>query len=362
MTLQIAKIVIDLRMRKSPGIRTYLGSVVPKIARFLDAFDFTLIVDNESRRLAQFERLNASFVEFSSPPCSLTEQIEFIQLRKSVPSLFLAPHYNCPMFAGNPKIVVIHDCRHIQPNLRSNYLDMAYMKLMYRYLARSGAHLIFVSETIRREFFKFVGEVSGETHVIHNGIEHATWKKLGITYRKDPIFVFVGKNRTYKNCRSILLAANEIYSKLFFKIVFVGRGFEKLKEEIVLYYPHLSSRVDFFDYLPQLELVRLLSSAQALVFPSRYEGFGLPPLEAMATGCPVIATRIPAINEVCKNAPLYVDDPDNIHELANRMLELARSQKLVRECITRGLQISDGFSWDKSALALAGVIRDLKPS
>lgn len=101
-------------------------------------------------------------------------------------------------------------------------------------------------------------------------------------------------------------------------------------------------------YVNDQDLAELLTNAIGLVYLSKYEGFGLPPLEAMSAGCPVITTKYSSIPEICGDAALYVD-PDNIAEVAEIMELLEKDAQLRSECIVKGISQSLLFSWDKTA-------------
>ena len=110
----------------------------------------------------------------------------------------------------------------------------------------------------------------------------------------------------------------------------------------------LEDSVIFTDYIPKEDLPHFYRNALALFFPSRYEGFGLPPLEAMATGTPVITTRLASIPEVCGDAAFYVN-PDDIREMASALKMLATDTALRHSYSGKSLKRASAFSWEKAA-------------
>jgi glycosyltransferase involved in cell wall biosynthesis len=102
-------------------------------------------------------------------------------------------------------------------------------------------------------------------------------------------------------------------------------------------------------YVSDRELVALMKNSKALIYPSKYEGFGMPPIEAMSAGCPVITTPFTSIPEVCGEAALYID-PDNKKEFADAILALATKENLRKELILKGKKQVQKYSWNKSAL------------
>lgn len=111
-------------------------------------------------------------------------------------------------------------------------------------------------------------------------------------------------------------------------------------------------------YVNDSELVTLLQHAKALIYPTLYEGFGLPPLEAMSIGCPVLTTRAGAVPEVCGDAAVYAgsDDDDG---LARAIVEMYLNEKLRRDCVERGFQRSSKFTWERSAATFLEALDDL---
>ena len=111
-------------------------------------------------------------------------------------------------------------------------------------------------------------------------------------------------------------------------------------------------------YVDDGQLVRLLKGARALVFPSRYEGFGFPPLEAMSVGCPVITTNVSSMPEICGDAPLYVS-ADQDEELARAILTLDRHPEYRRTLVAKGFEQVKRFNWETSARKYLSALRQL---
>ena len=110
----------------------------------------------------------------------------------------------------------------------------------------------------------------------------------------------------------------------------------------------LKDRVVFLDYVPEKDLPHLYSEAAAFVFPSLYEGFGLPPLEAMACGCPVIVSNAASLPEVCGDAAYYVD-PYDVESIAEGIYKVLMNEILRQDLIAKGLERVKLFSWEKAA-------------
>jgi glycosyltransferase involved in cell wall biosynthesis len=251
------------------------------------------------------------------------------------------------------KAVVIHDILPIRfPEIYPR------MKYYFYYLVpkilKTSRHIFFDSKSTQEEVFDYY-RLNGNPHsIIYPGYNQKNFyplekgfikKKYGI----DKYFCYVGDMRPYKNLKNAIITfAREDIEDVYFLIA--GKkdkkfypGLKKLAEDL-----NLSKKVIFLDYIPQDELPHLYRNAIALFFPTKYEGFGLPVLEAMATGTPVITTKLTSLPEVCGNAAIYVN-PDNIDEMAKALNELAGNLSLREHFSEISLQRAKNFSWEKSA-------------
>lgn len=178
--------------------------------------------------------------------------------------------------------------------------------------------------------------------------------------------LFVGSIEPRKNILSILKAYQALPNKLKDELFLVFCGPAGWKNEAIFKFIEdhdLRSRIVFTNYVSDETLCVLYNKAKALIYPSFYEGFGLPPLEAMASGCPVIVSDIPTHREVCGEAVLYVD-PHSPEQLTSAIQTLVGSKELQQELKAKGLARSREFSWDRTAqetLRIFGLISDPTP-
>lgn len=143
-------------------------------------------------------------------------------------------------------------------------------------------------------------------------------------------------------------------------LVVVGpRGFGDDEVDLTLTHPALAGRVVVLDYLPRQDVAALLSRAAALLFPSRYEGFGLPVLEALRAGVPVVASRDPSVLEVAGGAALHADAEDHA-ALGECLVRVVQDAALRDDLVARGRARAATFTWAGAARALAGVYRSVK--
>ena len=262
-----------------------------------------------------------------------------------------------PVLAGRCQAVVIHDAGVFDTPESYSPQFRAWYRTLHATLARTGATLITVSEFSRGRIAARLGIEPGRVSVIPEGGEHilrvpadlGALSRHGLTAGRYALAV--GTRAAHKNLdvlgdaaallasRGLTLAAVGAVNPAVFRPAAERRG----PGAVAL------GRVS------DAELRALYEGALCLVFPSRYEGFGLPPLEAMVCGCPVLATRSGAVPEVCGEAALYFDaaEPSSLTQALRRLLEEAG---LPAELRRRGLARAAAYSWRRAAEVLLGLI------
>ena len=172
-------------------------------------------------------------------------------------------------------------------------------------------------------------------------------KKHDITF---PFILYLGTLEPRKNLKSLILAYNEIKKKFpEYKLIIGGAkgwGYKNIFQ--IIDNLGIDKDIIFTGYIPEKDLPSLYNSAELFVYPSFYEGFGLPPLEAMACGTPVITSNTSSLPEVVGNAGIMVD-PNNVNQLADAMYKVLTDDNLRRDMIKKGLKRAKMFSWKKTA-------------
>jgi glycosyltransferase involved in cell wall biosynthesis len=216
-----------------------------------------------------------------------------------------------------------------------------------------------VSDFSKRELAEVLKLNPGSIPIFYNGSEHAVrglpsfeaLDRLGL--RNRSYFLALGNLTINKNIAVALEALERLPQAL---LVVVGAQNQRVFANITG--GQTSDRVTFTGRLDDANVRGLLSNATALLFPSLYEGFGIPPLEAMVNDCPVIASDIPPVREVCGDAVLYFD-PHDPEQLSAAMFTLLTEPDGVRQRrIQRGAERAAAFSWDRSARQLADFCRN----
>jgi glycosyltransferase involved in cell wall biosynthesis len=305
--------------------------------------------------------------------CAFSPKIKSTQLAKAVPNAlwrsFALPVYVSrlkPTFlhfpwngfvpkhvSGTKVITTLHD---VLPLIIPNYFafkqaEQAYRNRVQNDIDRSDL-LLTISEFSKKEILRSFN-VSAEPVVIHYAPTIHTSSLLP-TFSDGNIhdyFLYVGGYDKRKGIESLLKVFTQLHKE------------EKLRSKLLLagsrlcYSQELKRLIDEglrvkaiaeLGYVSDSVLAELYANAKALIYPSKFEGFGLPPLEAMASGCPVITTKCAALPEICGDA-VYYTDPDDEEAFASSIIDLHNDQELRDKLARRGLKQASKFSWDEAS-------------
>jgi glycosyltransferase involved in cell wall biosynthesis len=289
--------------------------------------------------------------------------------RKSL-ALFHGTNYDVPLWKRCPTVLTIHDLSLLLHPLTHEPERVRRARRRLPLMARAATMIITPTMSVRGEVCAHLG-VSPEKVVavaeaprenfrpMNASQSEMTRKRLGV---EDEFLLFVGTVEPRKNLRALVQAFKEVSRATNARpqLVIAGkRGwltddlFAELKASGV------AQRVLFTGYLPDEDLCALYSSCKAFVYPSLYEGFGLPPLEAMACGAPVIASRIPSLSEVTGPAARLFS-PGNHLELAQHVITLLSDEDKRRHLSTLGRKRAAQFSWHETALKTLEVYAEAK--
>ena len=249
-----------------------------------------------------------------------------------------------PFSPGCPVVVNLLDAiRWVLPGYRLPYV----YDWLERRAVRRAEMILTLSESARTDIERVLGISRSKIRVTYLGGPPLDPEPSP----KQPYFLFVGGTEKRKNLAVVLEAFKAVEG---FELRVVGQ-----KKASPVHDAHLEQNgVRWLGFVGEDELVDLYRHATALVFPSRYEGFGLPVLEAMARRTPVIASNASSIPEVARGAALLVD-PDDVEGLAGAMRRIAAEPALRSELVERGVEVLSGFSWDETARATVAAYEEL---
>lgn len=263
--------------------------------------------------------------------------------------LFFAPAHYGPRFSPAPLVVTIHDLSYL--NYPNDFLkkDLYQLRHWTKYSVKKAKKIIAVSNSTKKDLINYYHLPEEKISVVYNGYEkkpHLPLSKLKLKKVNKPYLLYVGTIQPRKNI-SLLLETfqkiNQIYPQ--YELIIAGKKgwlyqsiFEKVENL------GLEDRVFFTDFISDYQLAYLYQNAFCLVMPSFYEGFGLPILEAMSFGCPVISSFSSSLPEIGGNAALYFD-PKSSYDLFEKIVKLINNPTLRKEMIKKGRQQIKQFSW-----------------
>jgi mannosyltransferase len=252
--------------------------------------------------------------------------------------IFHSTYYRLPQGGRGKIVTTVHD--YTYERYRSNIAKWIHSVQKNRAIKHSDI-IICVSESTRQDLIEYSGSsYEDRTVVIHNGAsdEYKILKNIIV----KPQIIFVGSRSGYKNFKSLVYAISPLKG---IDLVCVGGG-NFTREEVQLLENYLPLRCRHLGFLTNKELNIEYNQSLCFVYPSLYEGFGIPVLEAMRSGCPVVAVNCSSIPEVAGNAALLLEvgDPFDIRQAIESFMVTETREKY----ISRGIVQSEKFSWDKT--------------
>lgn len=276
---------------------------------------------------------------------------------------------NIPLAAipSRRTITTIHDFSVFkQPEFHPPERVQFYQKNFMEGVLRSD-RLVFVSEFIRAEASAEFKVDTSASVVIPNGVDHDIFrpaspdevKKVRRRFKLDKkFFLFVGSLNPRKNLRILVKAYLSLPEKIRTEFTLVLAGPDSLASlEMKEAEAKSKGQIKCLGYIPEASLPALYSAARAFAFPSIYEGFGIPPIEAMACGTPVLTAGTSSLPEVCGDAAIYVD-PINSDNVADGLLKLATNDSLCADLSRRGLSRASLYSWNSCAASMAKLFNE----
>jgi len=345
-------------MMRHSGIGTYIRNMVPAISQRRPDFRFTILCSDLSDARNTFGP-EMQYIQTAAPIYSLVEQI-VIPFRAPACDLFWSPHYNVPVFAARPVMVTIHDLAHIRlPELFPQIHKRLYAHVMLRAAANKARAIICVSDFTKAELLDTLGNrYEGKCHVVHNGLD-PSWASIptGASPHPKPYILYVGNVKPHKNISRLLDAFAAVHTRVPHDLLLVGQqsGFRTGDASALAKAQAMPDRIHFTGQVDAERLKQYYAHATMLAFPSLYEGFGLPALEAFAAGCPVLASRAGPFPEVCGPAAEYVD-PYSVDSIAGGIIKLVEDPARRESLSKQGRQRARQFSWSSAADKVAAIM------
>lgn len=364
---------------KDFGVGTYIRNVVRNLGRLDEQAQYFLIGPAHSRETIGPLPANFRSVVLEASDTSFAGWTGFRAiLRRLRCDLVHIPHlYWLPRGLPCPYIVTVHDVlEYLERAPGESLLQLTLHFNLTRKVVRSAARLLAVSEFTRNELETLFRLPADRTEVVHNTIDerflcgHASQaEKQMIAERYQvnyPFLLYAGRIRPQKNVGRIIEAFSVLKGELAkegkfedLKLIIIGdevSSHPDLRRTVVR--GGVSNDVRFLGFVP-IDVLRIFyDAAKVFVFPSLYEGFGLPPLEAMAHGTPVVTSNTSSLPEVVGDAAVLVN-PDNVFEITRALRRVLLDQSLREKMKERGYEQARRFSWEASVRRILEVYREV---
>lgn len=349
------------------GVGTYIQNLLTIFDKSNeDIFIYSLVNSSNGEILNTYSKIKIIKTNYYTPIYSLREQVILpYYCKKLKPDLVHYPNFNSPFYSPLSFVVTIHDLiYYLYPSACPNKLGHLYAKMMLKYAAKKSRLVITDSFFSKNDIVKHLGVPEKKVYVIYPGVNQKYYptenpenflKKYNLP--KNYI-LYVGNHEARKNIVGLIKAYSISKFKNDYFLVIGGKKDPRRKEIYeVIKKLSLENRVIFTDYILEEELPAIYSAAKLFIFPSYYEGFGLPPLEAMACGTPVVCSNATSLPESVGDAAIMVE-PSDIIGLAGAIDEVLSNQVLREKLIRKGIEQAKKFSWENTAKRTIEIYRE----
>ncbi len=350
------------------GVGNYTGRLLAALIRENPEWEFLLYSNRPLEKLEPaLRRVTPVYSRFSSRRLFWMHCLLPATIRRSRPQLCHFPNSMAPLWQKSPFVLTIHDASLFLYGRYHPPARLLSIRFALPLLARRAEAIITVSHSARDDLIRTLQLPPEKVHVIYEAAassfrpvtDRACLDALRRKYDlPEEFLLFVGTLEPRKNLRRLVRALQRIRREGYQQpLVLVGADGWKLADlHAEIERLGLKNAVRFTGYVPAEELPGLFSLATLFVFPSLYEGFGLPPLEAMACGTPVLTSNSTSLAEIYGGGA-YLVNPRDEEELAAALMELLDDEELRRHLGQRGRRHAQQFSWARAARKTAAVYR-----
>lgn len=342
------KVLFDARMKSNSGIGVYIRNILKEIPEHDINFE---IIEKSSPN----PKLNCRSNAYSP-----LEQLRKYQISSSFQGIPLwTPHFNISMFSKSPQVATIHDCFHLAHKRHISPLHYHYAKILFNAVKNKCDKIITDSAFTATELTRLTEIPLSKIEVVHLGVGEDFFNKASIQIDiKKPFIHFIGNLKPNKNLIRLLRAFKSILNEIPHDLIIIGQreGFRTRSLDYQMIEKEFQGRVFFTGKVSTEELKWFNENSSALVLPSTYEGFGLPPLESAALGCPILCSNTNSLGEIYSEIAVTFN-PYNEDEIANALRSLKDEKNFPSKSDL--ISFAKGFSWKRTAKTTAEIIKDL---
>lgn len=260
--------------------------------------------------------------------------------------VYFTPGFNPVIYPSIPVVMTIHDLIHLHTPSRFKSAKIIYYQTLIKKAALHSYKIITVSEYSKNSIIEWANIADDNVIVATNGINQ-NFRPEGVAHQPGyPYLLNVGNNKSHKNIARLLqaFAIAKIDSRL--RLILTSETTDELRS--IIYKNKIIDRVIFCGKLTENQLIEYYRGAIGMVYPSLYEGFGLPVIEAMACGTPTLTSNVTSLPEIAGDAALLVS-PYETEAIAHGIEQIVHDDEIRKRIIEKGLQRVKLFSWDRSA-------------
>ncbi|RDV16453.1 glycosyltransferase family 1 protein [Pontibacter diazotrophicus] len=346
-------VVVNARFLTQPisGVQRFAVEICLRLKQFLPEAKFIAPKNILHKDIAEILHVE----EYGRLAGHLWEQIELPFFLNATGQPLLINLCNTGPIWYQNKIVCIHDLSFL---INPKWFSQAF-STFYRYtiplIAKSSKRVLTVSNYSRRTIVELLGIAESNVDVIYNAVSEDFFSPADVLQNKYGNYILaVGSLDPRKNLKR-LIQAYELCRLADTKLVIVGAGSKIFNDTALHQLLQGNPSVVLAGYLSDEELKSTYYHARLFVYPSMFEGFGIPPLEAMRCGCATVVSKTTSLPEVCGDASYYVD-PANTEEIAEAIKTLLGNERMRKSLIMKGYNRSLAFSWEESAKKIVGII------
>ncbi len=346
----------------SGGIKEYIFNLITNITKLNEHCDIICYVSKDDEYY--WHKTMPKDIKYKVIPFKRNEKILKAllenrywkqEVEKEKFDLFHSPFFHIPGSISCKKVITVHDLRFIRFPYSYPLLRRLYLKFKVKRSVKTCDHIISISNFTKEELINAFGINKGKITVIHEAVNRDKFNlqdgKSDFLERHNLIenkyILTVGHLEPRKNYNRLIKAFNEVKKiNQDIQLVIIGKKNYRFNDTISLI--DKAESVRYLDFVSDQDLIDAYKYCKFFVFPSYYEGFGFPPLEAACLGKPSVVSNRSSIPEVCNDGALYFD-PFNVKDIADKLIQMISSDKLLGEFKELAIKNLECFSWEKNA-------------